>query len=192
LTFQFHTRKDAPTEAPKPAASPTCAEVLDMFAPVRTLEHAGEPGAGCASSSCHGADQRMGLHLEDVPGLLETAINRVAHETDSGSKTGTVVAYPPRFGVDMAVIAPFKPENSYLMYKLALKPENYRDDATGETCFSSYPLLPPPATCPEDLGDEAARLGDAFVKGSPMPLDPSRSIDARKIQAWIKAGATCP
>ncbi len=61
--------------------------------------------------------------------MLSTAIGRVAHQTDLGTTTGEVLENPARMGIDMLIIDPGRPDNSYLLYKLIVRPENYRRSA---------------------------------------------------------------
>lgn len=197
LEFDFHVRSDATAKAPgAPEPVVTCADALDMFQPNRSFgPKKGQPGAGCAAPSCHGANQRMGLWLETAEGLFLTAKDHVAHETDSGSKTGDPLAHSPRFGVNMPIIDGKRPDNSYMIYKLAMKSPNYQDDLDGRTCFTQHRVELLPGTCPEDFDAEKVRIGDAFVVGRPMPMPLPKQdgwIDARRIQAWIRSGASCP
>lgn len=179
LVFDFRTQRlDLPdrTEPPAPA---TCADVLAAF-----------KAAGCAGQSCHdSATPRMGLDLSSREGLLTTAISRVAHQAETGSKAGAPLEDPPRVGTQMPIIDPGRPDNSYLLYKLLRKARNFDNTALGCSSAHGVPLA---GTCPKPDAAESARLREWFVRGEPMPLAPDRQIDPRPIQSWIRSGAACP
>src|SRR4030095_213603 len=88
-----------------PEEPPSC-DVMGFFAQ-----------GGCKSASCHGKVHRMGLDLGTLEGVFLTAIGHVAHETAIGQGT-TPLEEPIRLGVNMPVIDPGRPDNSYMMYKL--------------------------------------------------------------------------
>ena len=211
LSFSFTTGSGpaAPT-APAPVTTDNCT----------TLAHDGNSAGSlptgplkvCSDGSCHKNPPDvlltdpdnfvkgyppMGLSLTDW-GLLHTAINRVAHESDTGnSALDPGLQSGPRFGVQMNIVDPGFPENSYLMYKLLRKPENYAL-ADQEGCPD---LFHPPVSdgaCLTPAGDELARLREWFVLGDPMPKDLapderlSLSRDAlEQVVRWISAGAPC-
>jgi hypothetical protein len=151
----------------------------------------------------------MGLLLDSELGLKTTAISRMAHQTDLGSKGSSTLEDPARFGVQMPIIDPKQPENSYLLYKLLRRAENFDtadDDPTNGIagiCETRYqvgfapggPCIPPPP-------EEAQRLREWFVRGEPMPAgenpatgQPVKQLqrsELRTIQAWIREGAECP
>lgn len=209
LKFDFRMAKVAasPPFGPPAEAAPTCEEVVQIF-----------KDAGCAGTVCHNAggstacppgqgqdDQtglcadvpRMGLELNWGDGLLRTAISKVAHQTEVGAKTGVPLENAPRLGIQMPIVAPGRPENSYLMYKLLRREESFQDQS-GDLCGTRYAVgfgggcLPPSA-------EEAARLRESVVRGDYMPppgypgLDDEQPANHRSkmraIQAWIRAGA---
>lgn len=199
LKFDFRTREEEPPEAPPVAPPPTCADALAEF-----------KAAGCAGQACHNpagtpgvcppgegkvsdddcvAVPRMGLDLSSPAGLFATAIARVAHQADTGAKTGVPLANPPRVGVAMPVIDPGRPETSYLLYKLLRKSRNFENTAIG--CTSIHRVALPEGVCPQPSADESARLREWFVRGEPMPLAENQA-DLRLIQRWIRSGAKCP
>ena len=160
----------------------------------------------CDSDGCHSeTDRVMGLNLDtekgNANGLILTAIGHVAHQTETGPKTGTPTQNPDRFGVAMPRIDPGRPDNSYLIYKLLLSPENYRyspDDP--DSCGSSH-LSPVGDGCVSVLAtpEENERLQNWFLRGVGMP----RSVDGAEpafltrelfldLESWIRAGASCP
>lgn len=224
LKFDFRTEALPAGPQPYPIEAASCADVLDVFATKL-------PGAqaNCTQATCHVrsaavdgcppgfaldtdgacvAVPRMGLVLEDALGLNTTAISRMAHQTDVGSKGATTLEDPARFGVQMPIIDPDRPDNSYLLYKLLRRTENFDDDpdptnGVGGICETRYevgfeaggPCIPPTA-------DESLRLREWFVRGEPMPagsnpvtgvpLKHVQRSELRTIQAWIRNGAKCP
>jgi len=202
LKFDFRTN-NLPTPAPArrpPRRRVSCDQVLGRMSV-----------AGCAGKTCHnsfgspdcptghGSDStgkcisvpRMGLDLRDRKGLLGTAIGHVAHQTETGPKTGTPLTDPERFGTAMPIIDAFRPENSYLMYKILRNPRNFRETRLG--CSTVHRVALPEGVCPEPSAEESARLREWFVRGEPMPLGAnSAAIDPRVIQEWIRRGASCP
>jgi hypothetical protein len=195
LAFDFRTNEiDPPPASPVPREEATCDDVLAITA----------RSTGCSGNDCHirrddsFSVPRMGLELVDAYGLLTTAIGKVAHQTEIGGKTGVPLQNPARFGVQMPIIDPGRPDNSYLLYKLIRKPENFDTTDAAEIeglCQTRYqfgilpgdPCVPPPE-------DESTRLREWFVRNEPMPLGPRRITrhELRRIQAWIVGGAKCP
>lgn len=155
--------------APEP--TPTCNDVLRITANEDT---------GCVG--CHAPAQGpiAGLWLTSGPGLRATAIGRASQEMSSGALT-SAAAEGQLFGVNMPIIAPNDPGNSYVIYKLMShgEPPNAPTDA-------HVPLT----------DDETARLRDRIV-GQPMPAQkpPLTYEQVETIRAWIAAGADtsdCP
>jgi len=186
---------------------------------------------GCTGKACHNTgehsyggvdllDAPYALRLDSVAAVQQTAIDRVAHETDLGDDSGGIPAEnSPRFGVRMPLIDSSSggPGNSYLMYKLFLSKENYAACVP----FAGSTLCPPdPAPAPTgphvsvhtDLplpggsivpsDEELVRLREWFVRGEPMPRlqfdrdgNPvERSVPLQALRAlslFIAAGAHC-
>jgi hypothetical protein len=138
----------------------------------------------------------MGLSLDSAEGLLETAISEVAHQTERGAESGVVLRDPERFGIQMPVLDPGQPGNSYLLYKLLRNPASHRaGPASAGICETLYDV-PLAADCLEPPSDELARLREWFVLGSPMPLPGAGgrpvSRDAlRELARFVAAGADC-
>ncbi len=181
LKFDFRAaRAEPPMREPPPAREPT--------------PKLGSLLASCTSVACHNsvasAEQdvpRMGLDLASPQGLRETAIARVAHQTDLSGKAGVVLESPPRFGVGVPVIDPNRPSNSYLLYKLLRKPENFG----GDSCNTRYVDLPLANGECLYRDDESKRLREWFVRGDPMPRGSAVDMKSlREIQAWIRGGAS--
>jgi hypothetical protein len=181
VRFAFFTG-DGPGAAPTPPlAAPSCEDVARVF-------------DGCAG--CHGAlgvepAPRMGLSLVAWEGIASSAVGRVAHQTEIGATTGVTNEAPLRFGVNMPIIDPERPDNSYLLYKLLLRPEAYEPSpGVADDCAAATPCdAPDPA--------ELERLRTWFVRGSPMPAtEPGQSFvhhaEAALLERYIVTGAACP
>ncbi len=180
LRFAFFTGSGPSRTPAVPLAPPGCDDVEAALFP-------------CASSGCHGAPgvepaPRMGLSLSDWDALEQTAISRPAHQTEIGDTTGVVNQAPPRFGVNMPLIDPERPDNSYLLYKLLSRPEAYQPRDEND-CTESAPCVPPDPA-------ELERMRAWFLRGEPMPAvgeNESHVFHAEltTIQAFIAAGARC-
>jgi len=178
LEFHFRTAQTGPTSASSgriaPEEPPSCG-VMGFF------EH-----GGCDGTSCHGEAHRMGLDLASSAGLFRTAIGHVAHETAIGEGT-TPLEEPLRLGVNMPVIDPGRPDNSYVMYKLVRREETF-----AELCESRY-RVSLAGQCIAPAPAESVRLREWFVRGAPMPLEPPKQpfcyIYLRLLQRWIAEGA---
>jgi hypothetical protein len=119
----------------------------------------------------------------------QTAINRVAHQTQMGESASTPEKTPARFGRAMPIIDAFNPGvagnpgNSYVLYKILVGTST---DAA------------PADIKPSDA--EVQRLLDSVVVGMPMPPpDPAAgSLDSEQmlnLSNWIQHGAPlskCP
>ena len=139
----------------------------------------------------------MGLKLDGVDGLRETAIARVAHQTEVGVEGGVPLRDPLRFGVQMPVLDPGQPGNSYLLYKLFRNPESYRLSADqAGYCETLYPEVGMGDDCVRPDDDELTRLREWFVLGLPMPLEvpggqPIYRPELEELARFIAAGADC-
>jgi hypothetical protein len=196
-TFSFYTNglsmeeleAQRKLDPPPPAALvPTCSDVLTWLS-----KNQGQ--AQC--SACHGSagPRSMGLNLDDGVTLIETAIDRVAHQTNvTGVTGGTGTTNPARFGINMPIVHKQEPSNSYLLYKLLINPANYRRNEDDVVPCQSVHLVSPGEDCLTPSAEEIARLRDWFVRGEPMPYSATVSLYQEKlqgIQAWIQAGASC-
>ncbi len=157
--------------------------VVPPYDPVPTADHFCTPDTGCGAASCArpvaqilGGCALTGCHLQtaasgaaedlrlDTPALIAaTAINQVAHETETGESALNPDPNGPRFGRAMPIIAPDTPGNSYLLYKLLAHPG----------VPLQYPFLPYPAS---GVAPEIVRVQDELIEGMPMP--PSTQPDA--------------
>jgi hypothetical protein len=176
-----------------------CAAVLPIFA------------SKCSLSTCHsGALPAAGLLMTTAQGIESTAIGRVAQ----GSNTGTQSqAAPPGilFGVDMPIIGPDDPGNSWLMYKLLLAvppPCSSTPDAgaceagTASVEVDRYPSLTPPWS-PLSSGERATLSNYIPGREMPYPTDPSAPLDGTAtapltvdeldtVSTWVLQGAAIP
>ncbi len=197
LTFSFYTNGFDPDEQqavpdPNPLLPEpefTCSDILGWFSPA--------DGQGqCAA--CHGAGSPpMGLELDSGTALLRTAIGQIAHQTDLASQTGVSFENSPRFGLGMPRIDAGQPNNSYLLYKLLVKPDNYRNNAGNPDKCDTAHRVELGGDC-EPSAEEIERMRSWFVMGDPMPRRGYSTDTAslfrwklRGIQSWIRAGAPC-
>jgi hypothetical protein len=188
--------------------------------------------SGCTRHGCHNAEgdpsqcprgealdhnrecvgvPRMGLDLRAPEGLISTAIDQVAHQTETGPTGGIAFVSPTRMGIQMPLIDGGRPGNSYLLYKLLLRPANLNalpdasltDDERERRvrCTPAYRSAPPDGQGIAADETERNRLREWFVRGEGMPLvsregDPSTSpvtLDfLHELQRWIALGAPCP
>jgi hypothetical protein len=147
----------------------------------------------CALSGCHtskgDASAAEGMELGTAYGLLTTAINHVAHETETGEAASTAQPDSARFGRSMPILDPNVPGESYLVYKLLANPHT--------------PLvLPFPNPSSLDEAPEITRLRSAVVVGMPMPPDNAQAVplnpaspnrpdmgDLEWLSEWLLQGA---
>jgi hypothetical protein len=203
-TFSLRTSIDPPAPVVGTPIPPTCADAI------RILKAAGCSATGChsrqASPQCSSATPmawdestggcvtvpRMGLLLDDVDGLRATAVSHVAHQTQEGTDISRQYESKERFGDQMPVIDPGRPENSYLIYKLLIGSEFNRELA--ERSVPGDPLAPIPLT-----PDQIMQARDYFVHFGPMPPEGVRPPVVISLYEtyvalanWIRAGAACP
>lgn len=191
---------------------PTCADIVQHV-------FSDELG-GCAGASCHRSfdnvaagnpvgDAPHGLWLDSRANLKNTAIGRIARQTEVGDVSGgEPELHGARFGVRMALIDTGEagPGASYLLYKLLRNPLNYEPctHGSGPFCTDDSPELSSHRLLPlhrhqtlRPTQDELTRLREWFVRGEPMPLDPNNqglSVGLgglRAVSAFIAAGADC-
>jgi hypothetical protein len=174
-------------------SEPTCEQITTLLS------------SHCAGSCCHGGESpAMGLRLDTWSGLEQTAIEHVAHQTETGNTVGVPFSNPARFGVAMPILDPNGPATSYLIYKLLLSPANLAPCATDSCAFEA---LPGAQSCVPLPGAERERLAAWFVQGAAMPIVESGVSDAgclpsdnrpldcgemRAITRFIEGGARCP
>ena len=165
----------------------------------------------CSAGICHGTPEQgnapaSGLVLSTSLGIAKTAIGRVAQGSNTGGVAGRPESPGHLFGVDMPIIAPGSPANSWLMYKMLLsvpRPDGTGTPAVRNRCFPDVdhpnpPVDPfggaPPSTAPfRRLDDvERGRLSD-LVLGNAMPYpSPDNTItfaELERVRVWIEQGA---
>jgi hypothetical protein len=164
-----------------PSSDPTCVRGVSYLL------------QGCSFGGCHANTPQPndagapGLAAEDLQMgsaslLLDTAIGHTAHETQTGENAGTPAQSSLRFGQAMAVIDPYVPSESYLIYKLL----------ANRNIVLSVPWSPA-GTATTDP-PEVARLRSELVVGMPMPPDPYASVAPRPgemewLSEWMLQGA---
>jgi hypothetical protein len=155
--------------------------------------------AGCGTlANCHGVPpSAAGLLMATPQEIQATAIDRVAQGSNTGMQSQ---AAPPGilFGVDMPIISPDNPGNSWMMYKLLLAVPSLT--TVGDNL---YPSVSPAWTVMSD--DERATLSNYILgREMPYPTDPSAApsgsasptpltadqLDA--VSTWILQGAAIP
>jgi hypothetical protein len=195
---------------PDPAAGPSdgdvhfCEDVLPIFQ------------LRCSGSSCHAAPvltklPAEGLILETPDGVTNTALGRASQEANTGARAGAGLPAGKAFGVDMPILDPHNPGNSWLMYKLLLsrqRPVDQGADAGVAICGKDGGAPTPGLTSAIPFAvplsdDERARLGDHML-GRSMPYPealgedeptpdpaglPCTFEEMERIRAWIAKGA---
>ena len=192
----------APTAPPAPASVDTCDSMTASALASCANCHVTQEGAETVPPTKY---PPMGLDLSSSRGLFYTAIDHVAHQTETGSSAANIgLETPLRFGTQMNVIDPGYPSTSYLMYKLLEKPENFQLDASEPSCETGYHAPVSDGNCQPPSADELMQLREWFVRGDAMPKDPSPApgqmpftaaishATLKRIAAWISAGASCP
>lgn len=154
-----------PSGAPAPLAVDLCRDVLPIFL------------RKCSTPTCHGEGGAAAadLELSSASAIARTALGRLARGSTRGAST-TPVAAPGRiFEVDMPLIDPGNPGNSWLLYKTEIAPPSASNDAGAPLrCEGAAPGTSPPY---QPLVPEAGPASDAergrladTITGSPMPL----------------------
>jgi hypothetical protein len=185
VVFGFTPGTEASEIPAPPVSAAYCGSCVDD---VRILG-ARDVLRNCAISGCHaGKEPEVGLNLEDRAGIERTALRLPAHETFTGPSSTDAPKNPNLFGVNMPIIDPGNPGNSFLLFKAMIRPDNYETN-TGD---DQKQLTSDQPVGGEKTPSEAeiVRLENGFVKGQPMPVFQSIGIhQLRTLQAWIAAGA---
>jgi hypothetical protein len=201
LHFSFSTGSGPlPVTAPPVLPAETCETTIDgPFASCANC-HVTQPGDETIPPSKY---PPMGLDLSSARGLYYTAIGHVAHQAETGNTAANEgLESPARFGVQMNIVDPGNPANSYLMYKLLAKPDNYRLDASEASCVTGYHAPVSDGNCLPPSDDEAIQLREWFVRGDPMPKNGVTGgfapivasithADLLRIGSWVATGASC-
>ncbi len=165
--------------------------VDDLPAPSCDRVVAALVSSGCTRGGCHsGNSPRMGLLLDSPSGLVSTAIDHVAHETETGTNVTEQVVSGGRFGTQMPIIDGGRPENSYLIYKLLIGKWFNRE-------LAAQPVTP--FTTDALSQDAIDRARAWFIEFGAMPPDAIGYPDGisppelvSELQSWIRSGASCP
>jgi hypothetical protein len=181
------TTRDVEPAGTLPDAPPTVDFCKDLYPNILSTT--------CASNGCHtsrGPDDHgvaigpaEGLDFSSHAKITATAVNHVAHETQTGEHAATIEVSPALFGRAMPILDPTRPGNSYALYKLLAATDNGAPGAT-------------PALEKQRLA-EIARLREAIIVGMPMPpangqMKALPQARLEQISDWVAAGAptTCP
>lgn len=172
-----------------------CRDVLPIFT------------AKCNLPTCHGSGDRAAasLVLDTSAGVGATALNRIAQ----GSNTGPRSINPPSpgriFGVDMPIIDPGNPGNSWLMYKIDLarlpvvKPQVPKFACTkGLTEPPQKLVFAPLVPQAQRTADESERaILSNYILGREMPFpvaipggyseEPLTFEEREMVRLWIKS-----
>jgi len=178
-----------------------CADVLPIFL------------NKCSAGTCHGSSTSAAasLVLTTAKGVSFTAISRVAQGANTGARSGPGTPAQNVFGIDMPLIDPGNPGNSWLLYKVLLARLPTIDggaptafDCTGSTdgavpapAASYAPLVATTAASETALHE----LSDS-VLGREMPYPaakpafsaqlPLTQDERQRIRLWIAQGASTP
>jgi len=172
IVFGFLTTPGAGPTSPAPVSF--CNQVLPVL-----QTHCAAAGGCHAPQADDEAGPRMGLVWTSAAGVQSTAIGRVASESNTGATMGTGLPAGRLFAVDMPLVDPGNPGNSYVIYKLLSRGE------------PGAPATTAPALHVPLASDEVDRLR-YFIHGQPMPLSgtPLSYDDTELVRAWIAQGAS--
>lgn len=201
LSFHFTTGTAASmATAPPPTAyeCPICEDGKLVGSVPKLFAGVGRQ-TSCQGGACHGAGTddsgrvvvfpAMGLDLATPAGITSTALGRVAHETIVGPDTAAAPTHPAIYGVNMPVIDPGEPSNSYLLYKMLF---------TDPSCDGTSCVAGPEwgATDYAGLAGDAAPSAEenarllSFIQGTHMPVFGAITQRQMKdVQGWIATGA---
>jgi hypothetical protein len=174
-----------------------CADVLPIF-------HTKCSGTKiCHVTPDNGAFPLAGMDLETADGVRFTAIGRVAQGSNTGARAGLGSNPGKVFGVDMPIIDPGNPGNSWIVYKtmLAAYPTIAATGRPDQCGFGGPTDLMIPDAGHVDVADsERIILGD-YVGGRQMPYPPADAAapdystqpltfeERERLRLWIAQGA---
>lgn len=163
--------------------------------------------AKCATTpTCHVTGERAAasLGLDTSVGVGATALSRVAQGANTGGRAGLVTTSEKKFGVDMPIIDPGSPANSWLLYKIELARLPVTQQTSPVVCTNGLLETPakfafaPLATNAQRSSDEIERsiLSD-YILGREMPF-PTQSPggyadfaltfeEREKVRLWIQS-----
>lgn len=165
--------------------------------------------AKCNRPECHGSGDSpaAGLILDTSAGVGATALNRIAQGSNTGGRSGLAPSTGKVFGVDMPIIDPGNPGNSWLLYKIDLARLPAVPGPTEKERFACtnglleaqdkfvFELLVPQAQR-EAVDGERSVLSE-FILGREMPFPATIGRDAygqrplgfeerEKVRIWIQ------
>ena len=130
-----------------------------------------------------------------------TAVGQVADESNTGPAATSGSWGPCPFGVDMPIIDPTAPGNSWLIYKTLLAIPSAPDAAAADNApgasFSSYGAgMTSPVSAAERQRLSNYILGNSMPYPAPAAAEPSTSTlsqaDLIRLSTWIAQGAPVP
>lgn len=173
-----------------------CADVLPLFADK------------CTNGTCHAATgpNAASLVLETSLGVNKTAISRAANGSNSGALAGRGSSPGRLFGVDMPIVDPNNPGNSWLMYKIELAPlPGPTGSPPGTRCEKAKAAPAPPfrsLVSPQPVSAEEHAVLSDYIRGLQMPypvvpaesyvLKPLTFEERERVRLWIAGGAATP
>ncbi len=220
-TLQIGFMTSSPACSSSPPAAPHVDFCVDLFTPIFQQR--------CSAPQCHGSPTMVnpqtfpqfpdgmsrpaaGLVLDSAIGIQNTALRRAAQGSNTGPHAGYGSPPGPIFAVDMPIVDPGDPGNSWLLYKTLLAPPPAMSAPDFALVCGGSVIQPAPSF--EDItpgapmsNDERARLAN-FIPGREMPYptapgagdpvppdktldNPTLSIDElERLRIWIAAGAT--
>ncbi len=168
----------------------------------------------CAGPTCHGGKlPAEGLRLDSPQAIADTMIGQVAHESNTGPRAQP---QPPSqlFGLDMPIVDPGAPGDSWLTYKLLLAyPPPCSSTADAPPCDASVPGVMHNLHALPWTGLSASERSTlaSYIPGRAMPFpnDPSADPSAgcmpnqvncepltydelEAVSFWIQEGAPVP
>ena len=172
-----------------------CRDVLPIFT------------AKCSQPTCHGNGEvaAASLVLDTSAGVGATALNRIAQGSNTGGRSSGAPSSGKLFGVDMPIVDPGNPGNSWLMYKIDLaRSPTLAQPVPNFACtngllepevkFAFSPLVPQAQHAADEI--ERSILED-FILGREMPFpvatpggygdEPLTFEEREKVRLWIKS-----
>jgi hypothetical protein len=173
-----------------------CRDVLPIFT------------AKCNLPTCHGNGDSAAasLVLDTSAGIAATALNRIAQGSNTGGRSSGAPSASRLFGVDMPIIDPGNPGNSWLMYKIDLARQPVLTQAVPSFACTTGLLEPEQKLAFSPLVAQAQRNADEiersilsdFILGREMPFpsagagggygtEPLTFDEREKVRLWIKS-----
>lgn len=180
-----------------------CADVMPIFQ------------AKCNGALCHGVGTTAaaGLVLTSRAGIIDTARGRVAQGANTSARAFSPEPPNKIFGVNMAVIEPYDPGSSWLMYKIEMAPPPVVTTVARPPILCSLDEASPPspasdllplATAKTTVDETERSILNDYVLGQPMPypandashptyaFQPLTFQERERVRIWIARGAETP